>query len=107
MTFNVKVTLTVGLTTKDGQQLDEDYVVQGVIAPVLHGIGQDGFSVTENVGYWKGQPEKSLTVTVFGNANELLHSDVLHAAHMIATACKQECVLWSRESCAAGLEYAK
>lgn len=63
--FNTRFDFFIGLTTQTGNQLDVLDVVQDHVVPVLASYGIDGFTATESVGYWRGQREACLIVTVF------------------------------------------
>lgn len=61
--FTVRYDFYIGLTTKDGRLMDP-LLVEDHVATYLSTQGIDGFTVTPCRGYWKGQPENVLMVTV-------------------------------------------
>jgi hypothetical protein len=54
-----------------------------------------GFTVTEHIGYWKGEPEKSLSFTVIYNSNALPWFSPERVAGVMAEQFHQEAVLYS------------
>lgn len=66
--LNKQVTFTIGLTTSKGAQLWPNYVIQGA-SEIFAAEGVHGFTVTEHIGYWKGEPEKSLSFVVIYDSN--------------------------------------
>lgn len=91
--LNKQVTFTIGLTTCKGAPLWPAYVIQGVLGH-LADYGIDGFTVTEHVGYWKGQPEKSLSFTVLYDSNALPGFSPEALAGVMAKQFYQEAVLY-------------
>lgn len=105
--FNTKISFTIGLSTRGGKELAPHQVAAGIVAQELAGCFIDGFTVVNNLGYWQGQPECSLTVSV------LLHCEhpaadpraVEALAKRFAQACDQTCVLWEISPVVGGLAY--
>lgn len=88
-TNTLKVVLHVGLVDKEKTPLVADVVLESTIVPALLFYGIDGFSVVKSTGYWKGEKEAALVVTVFCD-----HVDwVKDVAKRIALGANQECVL--------------
>ncbi len=113
--FDTRISWTIGLTTKHGDVLTPSEVIAHTIVPTLAARGFDGFSVTENWGYWKGQPERSLTVSVcvdvgghdFIDGDAAVNSHALSftedVARHLAALNQQECVLWTIDKIVGGL----
>ena len=103
--LNTKITFYIGLTTRDGQALCQDGVIQAVIVPTLADFSIDGFTVTEGVGYWKGVAEACLVVTVFSECPVLV-GFASQLARLFAIDSSQECVLFNIEPAQADFAYA-
>ena len=107
MKFNRKIEFIIGLKTRNGGQLAFAEVIQKSVVGVLSDYGIDGFSAHEGLGYWKGEPEQSVTVTIYHDLTEgneaLLDAQVQAIAAQIAADCDQECVLYSITEVKAGL----
>ena len=104
--LNKHVTFTVGLTTSKGAQLWPAYVIQDV-SKILTFAGIDGFTVTEHLGYWKGEPEKSLSFTVIYDSNALPGFSSHAVAGVMAKQFYQEAVLYVIHGVFADLVYAE
>ena len=104
--LNKHVTFTVGLTTSDGAKLGSNYVVQGV-SEILAAEGVYGFTVTKHLGYWKGEPEKSLSFTVIYDSNALPGFSPHAVAGVMAKQFYQEAVLYVIHGVFADLVYAE
>lgn len=105
--LNTRTTWHVGLTTRKGVVLSAAAVIPSTIVPIMAAAGHDGFSVVEQIGYWKGVQEASLTITVF-TYQSLPHMAVIDAetvALTLAAALDQEVVLWDLAPVTAGLTY--
>lgn len=103
--MNRKITFYIGLTTKNGSRLLPSCVMDDIVVKALATRGIDGFTVVEGWGYWQGQPEKCLVVTVFAYSESLIVVCAKSVAQAIAAQCQQECVLYSVESAVADLAY--
>lgn len=89
----VEFKLSIGLTTKAGDQLDPDASLATVSA-LLQAAGIDGFAATPGVGVWRGTQERCFIVTWIQDAPRgpaLALARTLAA--QIASALGQECVL--------------
>lgn len=77
----VNITLNVGLTTEDGEELDMDEVVNviGALADC---------TIIPCIGFYKGKRERSLKVEVYGYKP----TPAFELATHLARVCKQECV---------------
>lgn len=64
MNFQRVVNFYVGLTTNEGHLIDQ-LEAEKAIVETLAVAGVDGFTLTPTSGYWHGQRESSLVVTVF------------------------------------------
>lgn len=105
--FDRKVSLIIGLTTKHGEAMSKDAVVTGAVVPTLQRFGIDAFSVTDNVGYWRGTPEHSITVQVYAKRDDAIaKATILHnISTILAEKLDQEAVLYSVENAFAALAY--
>ena len=108
-TFSSKIEFSVGLVSSEAtgyQAIDKADAVK-TISEILEGYGVLGFSVVDVLGYWKGNPEASLLVTVYTTSTD--NAGTSSAAADMAEALNQECVLYSvtklgeDASCVAGL----
>jgi len=104
--FNTRFDFFIGLTTQTGNTLDVPDVVQGHVVPNLAAQGIDGFTITRTEGYWKGQREHSIVVTVFDfvspdNAGAPFWPEAM--AQQLARELDQETILVSSTPCTANL----
>lgn len=104
MDFDRNVTFIIGLVSAGGTPLLRDVVLQD-IAQVLEAHGIDGFTVTEHTGYWKGAQEASISVSILARYGDTIVVTASAVAKDLATACMQDCVLWSISPAIAGLAY--
>lgn len=65
----------------------------------------DGFTVSEGVGYYKGQPEKSLIVDLMLQESAEADVEIANAVAEIGEYNNQESILVQRLQGAAGLAY--
>lgn len=91
--LNRELTFTVGLTTKDGALLVPSEVIRET-AGLLAEYGWPGVTVTEHVGYWKGEQENSLSFTVAYDTTGTRGFDPLRVAEKLAYELDQEAVLY-------------
>lgn len=105
--FNAKISFTIGLATRGGKYLAPTDVLDNSAVPELAKLGIDGFTVINNLGYWEGKPEYSLTVSVLvGAEHPLTTPSVAEAlAAKLAEQCDQTCVLWEIAPVVGGLGY--
>lgn len=108
--FNTRFDFFIGLTTQSGNQLDVHDVIQDHVAPALAAQGIDGFTITRTEGFWKGQREYSIVVTVFDSVASGTHEYIAPAcpwqdgiAKRLARELDQECILVSSTPCTANL----
>lgn len=100
-----RLTFFVGLRTRHGGWNSASAAIHTAVVPILAEHGIDGFTVTESVGYWKGQPEKSLTVTTVQPFN--CDATAPHEISLaLAEALEQECVLYTVEPVTADFVFA-
>ena len=92
--LNKQVTFTVGLTTRRGTSLQPDSVITGA-SQTLAELGLDGFTVTEHTGYWKGEPERSLSFIVIYDSAGFVGFDPAGIASRLATTFDQDAVLYA------------
>ena len=92
--LNKQVTFTIGLMTSKRASLWPSYVITAASA-ILAAEGINGFTVTEHIGYWKGEPEKSLSVTVVYDSNDLTAFSPHAVAGAMAKQFYQEAVLYT------------
>ncbi len=94
MKFGYRITWSIGLN-RGGVPYPPSEAIEAVRRH-LAARGIDGFTVTPGVGYWKGEAEECLTVTVlvdwegFGS-----HAAASGAAHDLAADLGQEAVAWA------------
>lgn len=91
--LNKQVTFTVGLTTNQGAKLWPGYVIIET-SKLLADDGIDGFTVTEHHGWWKGEPEESLSFVVVYDSNELPEFSPEDTAAAMAKQFHQDAVLY-------------
>jgi hypothetical protein len=104
MDFDRNVTFTIGLTSACGAVLSRDVVLQDVVQ-VLEAHGINGFTVTDHTGYWKGEQEASISVSILARYGDVIVVTAPAVAKELATECLQDCVLWSIAPAIAGLAY--
>lgn len=106
--LNRKVTFLIGLKTTDGDILNRNVTLGTVVSPLLGDHGCDGFSVIDQIGYWKGSQEPSIKVEVYADAKDAVVEFAVVIAARLAFLCQQECVLYAVEPVeTAGLAYCK
>jgi len=101
----IETQFSIGLRTKDGDNLVRHAVITDTIAPTLGAFDLKGFTVLDGVGYWEGKPEPTLLVSVIteGPIEKADASGSLYRAETLATKIarvlaielRQECVLYS------------
>jgi len=104
MDFDRNVTFTIGLVSTDGAPLLRDVVLQDIVQ-ILEGHNINGFTVTDHTGYWKGEQEASISVSILARYGDKIVVTAPAVAKELATACVQDCVLWSIAPAIAGLAY--
>ena len=62
------------------------------IAKKLYEIGLNSYTLTESVGYWQGQPEKSIIVTLFSLDDMSLTE---YQIKQLSDDLQQDCILWT------------
>ena len=107
MPLFTRLTFFVGLRTRHGARHNKNSALHTAIVPILASHGIDGFNATETSGFWKGEPEESLTISTLvqhpcGNDVLLAHEISLQ----LAEALEQECVLYTAETVAGDFVYA-
>ena len=55
----------------------------------------EAFTITKTVGYWKGQEEQSIIITIIADSTDSTREQVSSVASRIRSVNKQECVLIS------------
>ena len=94
MEFKHRITWSIGLN-RGGVPYPPSEAIEAVKRQ-LAARGIDGFTVTPGVGYWKGEAEECLTVTVLvdweGFGSRAAASGV---AHDLAADLGQEAVAWA------------
>lgn len=104
MDYNRNLTFTIGLTTAGGVPLSREIVLLDVVE-ILGRYGVDGFTVTDHTGYWQGQQEASISVSILACYGDTVVVTAGVIARELAIACLQDCVLWSIAPTIAGLAY--
>lgn len=104
MSFGLKVELTVGLTTKLKDPVPKDIALACIVQRLAE-VGVDGFSVLQQTGFWKGEVEESLLVTVMVECPTDI--DFCHVGRLLADDLLQECVLVCHTNVDAGLVWAE
>lgn len=100
--FNRKLTFVVGLTTCNGAALPREAAI-AQINYTFSRLGLDGFSVVDQVGYWKGVQEQSLAASCYlEKCYSLDDYNARDCAEELATLCHQDAVLWAIEPVTAG-----
>lgn len=69
------------------------------IATKLYEQGLDSFTLTESVGHWQGQQEKSIIVTLF-SLDDVSLTEV--QIKDLADNLQQDCILWTVEGTQGG-----
>jgi hypothetical protein len=82
--------LLVGLKSKTGSDISREFAVMAV-SYTLGAEDISGFSVTDVLGYWKGNRERSLSFEVYCDPATALKATEL--AQSIAITLRQEAVL--------------
>ena len=102
--FNRKLTFVVGLTTRTGDAIPrEDAIAQ--INYTFSRMGLDGFSIVDQVGYWKGVQEQSLSASCYIDQVEARlvdNANIDYVARELAALCQQDVVLWAIEPVTTG-----
>ena len=94
MEFKHRITWSIGLN-RNGTPYPANEAVAAVTRQ-LAARGIDGFTVTPGVGYWKGEPEDCLTVTVLVAQDDLGSRAVADGVALdLARALGQEAVAWA------------
>lgn len=102
--FTRKLSFTIGLNDKNGNPYPEARAIEVLTAELgVHGI--DAFTLTRHTGFWKGQPEESITATILVKQDASVLFYVGRLAQTLALLLNQECVLWEVEETQAGLAY--
>ena len=102
--FNTRFDFFIGLTSQSGNQLDVHDVIQDHVVPNLAAQGIDGFTITRTEGYWKGQREHSIVVTVFDHVYPTSTATwPTEVAERLARELDQETILVSSTPCTANL----
>ena len=63
MPLFTRLTFFVGLRTRHGARHSKNSALHTAIVPILASHGIDGFNAAETSGFWKGEPEESLTIS--------------------------------------------
>lgn len=100
--FNTRFDFFIGLTSQSGNQLDVHDVIQDHVVPNLAAQGIDGFTITRTEGFWKGQREYSIVVTVFDHVYPTATWPT-EVAKRLARELDQETILVSATPCTANL----
>lgn len=102
--FTRKISFTIGLNDRNGNPYPEARAIEAITAELaVHGV--DAFTLTRHTGFWKGQPEDSITATVLVDQDASILFYVGRLAQTLALLLNQECVLWELEETQAGLAY--
>jgi hypothetical protein len=94
MEFNRRITWSIGLNRNGTPYLPSEAIE--AVTRQLAARGIDGFTVTPGVGYWRGETEECLTVTVltvWGGAWSRTVAGSI--AHDLARDLGQEAVAWA------------
>lgn len=93
--FTSKVSFVIGLNA-GGVPYPESGAIKIVTEELaVHGI--DGFSVSRGLGFWRGEPEDTLTVSVLVDDDTNFPVYAERVAQVFAVRLDQECVLWAVE----------
>lgn len=101
--FNTRYDFFIGLTARTGNLLDVNDVIQDHVVPALADFGIDGFTVTRTMGFWRGQAERSIVVTVFDHLQDVGSTWQAEAAERLSRELDQEAILVSATPCTANL----
>lgn len=94
MEFKHRITWSIGLN-RGGVPYPPSEAIEAVQRQ-LAARGIDGFTVTPGVGYWKGEAEECLTVTVLVDWDDFGSRAVADGvAHDLAADLGQEAVAWA------------
>ncbi len=94
MEFKHRITWSIGLN-RGGVPYPPSEAIEAVQRQ-LAARGIDGFTVTPGVGYWQGEPEDCLTVTVLVARDDFGSRALAYGvARDLARALGQEAVAWA------------
>ena len=97
MEFNAKIEMQVGLKSRGGVVIPAEFATTE-IALILSEHGHHGFTVMQQHGYWRGEAEDSLCISVMINAMHLgVMAEWATIAYEIAKSLDQEAVLLAEQ----------